>query len=212
MSIKSFSSFNEEAKGEKWIQDAIKKPGSLRKSMGKSEGEKISKSEISDELSKLKKKDKDPSKKGVQGLSKSELTKFRRLNLAKTLKGLKEHKDHENYMFFGNLETMKRLIDELMKMDHHKIDSILTEHDWASDHISVATENLEQVFDFLAGHNSPEGEEFHSEEEEEYGVEPGEEFGGEEAEEEFISEEPTEEAEEELGDEERRIKGFGDFQ
>ena len=36
-----------EAKGEKWIQDAIKKPGSLRKKMKKGEGEKISKSEIS---------------------------------------------------------------------------------------------------------------------------------------------------------------------
>ena len=30
----------------KWIKDAIKKPGSLRKSLGKKEGEKISKSEI----------------------------------------------------------------------------------------------------------------------------------------------------------------------
>lgn len=204
MSIKSFSSFNEEA-GNKWIQDAIKNPGSLKKSMGKKEGEKISKSEISDEISKLKKKDKDSSKKGIQGLSKKDLTKLRRLNLAKTLGSLKEHQNHENYMFFGNLETMKRLIDELMKMDHSKIDSILTEHDWASDHISVATENLEQVFDFLAGHDSPE-EDFHSEEE-----------FGEESEEEFTSEEPSDEVEsevEEVNDEEMpsKIKGFEDFQ
>ena len=55
-----------------------------------------------------------------------------------------------NYMFFGNLETMKRLVDTLLEMDKSKIDNILNEHDWASDHISVATENLEQVFDFLA--------------------------------------------------------------
>lgn len=211
MSIKSFSSFNEA--NTKWIQDAIKKPGALRQSLGKEAGEKISKSEIGDEIAKLKKKDKDPSKEGVQGLSKSDLTKYRRLNLAKTLKGLKEHKEQENYMFFGNLETMKRLIDELMKMDQHKIDQILTEHDWASDHISVATENLEQVFDFLAGHDSPEHDEFHSEEdEEEFEQEPGEEFGGEEAEEVFTSEEPTEEKGEELGEEGSRIKGFEDFQ
>lgn len=56
-----------------------------------------------------------------------------------------------NYMFFGNLETMKRLVDMLLEMDKSQIDNILNEHDWASDHISVATENLEQVFDFLAG-------------------------------------------------------------
>jgi len=56
----------------------------------------------------------------------------------------------DNYMFFGNLETMKRLVDTLLEMDKSQIDNILNEHDWASDHISVATENLEQVFDFLA--------------------------------------------------------------
>jgi hypothetical protein len=205
MSIKSFSSFNEEA-GNKWIKDAIKNPGSLKKSLGKKEGEKISKSEISDEISKLKKKDKDSSKEGIQGLSKKDLTKFRRLNLAKTLGSLKEHKEHENYMFFGNLETMKRLIDELMKMDHSKIDSILTEHDWASDHVSVATENLEQVFDFLAGHNSPEHEEdFYSEED----------FSEEESEEDFTSDKNSDEIETvKMNDEEMpsKIKGFEDFQ
>jgi hypothetical protein len=57
----------------------------------------------------------------------------------------------DNYMFFGNLGTMKRLLDMLSEMDESQIDNILNEHDWASDHISVATENLEQVFDFLAG-------------------------------------------------------------
>jgi len=56
----------------------------------------------------------------------------------------------DNYMFFGNIKTMKRLIDMLLEMDESQIDNILNEHDWASDHISVATENLEQVFDFLA--------------------------------------------------------------
>jgi hypothetical protein len=205
MSIKSFSSFNEEA-SNKWIQDAIKNAGALKKSLGKKKGEKISKSEISDEISKLKKKDKDPKKKGVQGLSKKDLTKYKRLNLAKTLKGLKEHKEHENYMFFGNLETMKRLIDELMKMDHSKIDSILTEHDWASDHISVATENLEQVFDFLAGHESPEGEEFISEEP----MEDEESYSDDQ-----MNEEPMEDDqmnEEPMEDEESKIKGFKDFQ
>ena len=109
----------------------------------------------------------------------------------KDLRLLKEHQETDNYMFFGNLETMKRLVDELLTMDQSQIDSILNEHDWASDHISVATENLEQVFDFLAGHNSLENgmenemgeesqeeeEEHHEEEEENGGVMKFGEFG-----------------------------------
>ena len=62
MSISSFNSFNEEKK-DKWIKDAIKHPGSLRKSLKKKEGEKITKSEIDSELQALKGKDKDPKKK-----------------------------------------------------------------------------------------------------------------------------------------------------
>ena len=62
---------------------------------------------------------------------------------------LKENRETENYMFFGNLETMKNMIDDLLKMDESKIDAILSEHDWASDHISVANENLEHVYNFL---------------------------------------------------------------
>jgi hypothetical protein len=79
-----------ETKSEKWIQKAIKKPGSLKKSMGKSEKEKIDKSDLDKEMSKLKKKDKDPKKKGIQGLPKGDLLKLRKINLAKTLKGLKK--------------------------------------------------------------------------------------------------------------------------
>jgi hypothetical protein len=71
---------------------------------------------------------------------------------------VKEHGETQNYMFFGNLQTIKRLVDEMLKMDESKVDQILKEHDWASDHISVATENLEQVFDFLAGNNQTEEE------------------------------------------------------
>ena len=54
----------------------------------KGEDEKISDEEINAELSKLKKKDKDKEKPGLQ-LSKSDRTKQKRLVLAKTLKGLK---------------------------------------------------------------------------------------------------------------------------
>ena len=61
-------------------------------------------------------------------------------------------------MFFGNLETMKNMIDDLLQMDESKIDAILSEHDWASDHISVASENLEHVYNFLKNHGNPDGE------------------------------------------------------
>lgn len=73
-------------------------------------------------------------------------------------KKIKEHQEQSNYMFFGNLETMKGMIDDLLQMDESKIDAILTEHDWASDHISVANENLEHVYNFLKNHGNPDGE------------------------------------------------------
>lgn len=154
------SDMTREAKSEKWIQDAIKNPGSLRKSLGKKEDEKISKSEINSELSKLSKKDKDKNKKGVQGLSKKDLNKFRKLNLAKTLKGLKEHQDTQNYMFFGNLQTIKRLVDEMLQMDESKVDAILSNgHNWALDHIATSKDDVEEVFNFLAGHDEPQHDE-----------------------------------------------------
>ena len=156
--IESFESFNEKKK-DKWIKDAITSPGSLKKSLGKGKEEKITKKEIEDELSKLKKKDKDKEKPGVQ-LNKKDATKKRRLELAKTLRSLKEHQEQDNYMFFSNLKTIKRLVDELLQMDESKIDTMLDEHDWASDHISGAKDDVEEVFDFIAGHSNTEEDEW----------------------------------------------------
>lgn len=80
--LQTFESFSVNEKN--WIKDAIKDKGALRKELGKEEGEKITKSEIAEELSKLKKKDKDKEKEGVQ-LNKKDAKKYKRLNLAKTL-------------------------------------------------------------------------------------------------------------------------------
>ena len=196
MSISSFSSFNEEKK-DKWIQDAIKKPGSLRKSLNKKEGEKITKSEIDSELQALKGKDKDTKKKGVQGLKGKDLSKFRKLNLAKTLKGLKEHQETDNYMFFGNLKTIKRLVDEMLEMDEADVDEILSDgHNWALDHIATSKDDVEEVFNFLAGHNESDNEfdDNHSEETEEVGE-------VEEMEPKMVKPE----------DDEPKVKGFSDF-
>jgi len=165
--IKSWNSFNEE-KGNKWIQDAIKHPGALRKSMKKDKDEKISSSEIESELSKLRKKDKDPKKPGTQ-LGKKDATKKRRLELAKTLRSLKEHEEQKNYMFFSNLQTIKRLVDELLEMDESEMDAMLDEHDWASEHVSTAKDDIEEVFNFFKSHDNPEDEDHEFDDEEEFG-------------------------------------------
>ena len=61
-----------------------------------------------------------------------------------------EHHDEQHYMFFENLKTIKRLVDELLKLDETEVDEILDSgHDWAADHIAVAKVDVEQVFDFL---------------------------------------------------------------
>ena len=64
--------------------------------------------------------------------------------------------EQENYMFFGNIEQMKRQCELLMEEDKNQIDSILKEHDWAQDHIAEAKSLLDQVFDFLM--NQTKGE------------------------------------------------------
>ena len=168
MSIKSFSSFNEEKKN-KWIKDAIKNPGALKKQLGKDEDEKLTKKEIEAEIKELERKDKDPKKSGTQ-LNKKDATKKRRLELAKTLSSIKENHDgdshdgdSQNYMFFGNLKTIKRLVDEMLEMDEVEVDNILTNgHNWAVDHIATSKDDVEEVFNFLANF-SDEHEEVHKE-------------------------------------------------
>ncbi len=56
-----------------------------------------------------------------------------------------------NYMFFSNLKQMHRQCELLLnEFDPEMIDSILQNgHDWASDHIAEAKNNMDQVFDFL---------------------------------------------------------------
>lgn len=159
--IKSFESFLSEKKSDKWIAGAIKKPGSLKKQLHLGQEETLTKSKIEDELSKLKKKDKDKEEPGVQGLSKPDLKKFRRLNLAKTLVGLGEgHNEHDNYMFFANVKNICRMCQEILEMDHHKVDHVLSEgHGWAVDHIATSKDDVEEVYNFLKSHCDEHGEE-----------------------------------------------------
>lgn len=60
------------------------------------------------------------------------------------------HHDQENYMFFKNLQQIARQAEMLHSMDPNMLDQILQQgHDWADDHITVAKENIDQVFDFF---------------------------------------------------------------
>ena len=74
-------------------------------------------------------------------------------------KVLKE--ENQRYMFFSNLEQMKRQCEILLGKDKQTIESILDNgHDWAQDHIAEAKNNMDQVFDFIM--NEIEGEDFSS--------------------------------------------------
>jgi len=76
------------------------------------------------------------------------------------------------YMFFSNLEQMKRQCEMLLEMDQDNIESILENgHDWAQDHIAEAKNNMDQVFDFLK--NEMDGEGNYEEEDDEDMIEEG---------------------------------------
>ena len=58
--------------------------------------------------------------------------------------------ENERYMFFSNLEQIKRQCDILLEMDENQVKEILENgHDWAQDHIATSKESIDQVFDFL---------------------------------------------------------------
>ena len=71
---------------------------------------------------------------------------------------IKEEKDSQRYMFFSNLEQMRRQCDLLLDFDRSMVESILDNgHDWAQDHISEAKNNMDQVFDFLMNETKKDG-------------------------------------------------------
>jgi hypothetical protein len=71
---------------------------------------------------------------------------------------IKEEKDSQRYMFFSNLEQMRRQCDLLLDFDRSMVESILDNgHDWAQDHISEAKNNMDQVFDFMMNESKKDG-------------------------------------------------------
>jgi len=145
-----------EKKGEQWIAKAVgEKPGALRKQMGIKKDEELTKGEVQAEITKLKKQDTDPDKPGAQ-LPPAKAKKYKRLNLAKTLMGLKEdHQESDNYMFFANISNIKRMCEEILEMSPQEVDALLSDgHGWATDHIATSKDDVEEVYNFL--HSSEE--------------------------------------------------------
>jgi len=57
----------------------------------------------------------------------------------------------QNYMFFGNLKTIKHAIDGILAMNEQSVDAAISDgHDWANDHMTEARTQIEQVYHFLS--------------------------------------------------------------
>ena len=83
-------------------------------------------------------------------LTESELTNI--------VKKVLEEQRSDRYMFFSNLEQMRRQCDLLLDLERDMVDSILDNgHDWAQDHIAEAKNNMDQVFDFLMNETKKDG-------------------------------------------------------
>lgn len=60
-----------------------------------------------------------------------------------------EH-SNDRYMFFDNLAQIKRQAQMMLDLDEEVLYRILEDgHDWAQDHVAVAKENMDQIFDFF---------------------------------------------------------------
>jgi DNA-directed RNA polymerase subunit RPC12/RpoP len=70
------------------------------------------------------------------------------------------HHEAENYMFFGNLETIHRLVGLMLEMDPSHVDQILKNgHNWAADHIATSKDDIEEVANFLINEMNEPGHE-----------------------------------------------------
>jgi hypothetical protein len=78
-------------------------------------------------------------------------------DINRLVKKVLNEQESQRYMFFSNLEQMKRQCELLLDLDHEMVESILENgHDWAQDHIAEAKNNMDQVFDFIM--NETQGE------------------------------------------------------
>lgn len=78
------------------------------------------------------------------------IVKITERDISRLVNKILTEQETENYMFFSNLEQMIRQANLLLELDPQVVEEILQNgHDWADDHVTVAKENLSQVFDFM---------------------------------------------------------------
>jgi hypothetical protein len=79
-------------------------------------------------------------------------------DLNRLVKKVLIEQETERYMFFSNLQQMRRQCDLLLNLDKNMVEEILSNgHDWAQDHIAEAKNNIDQVFDFLMNETKKDG-------------------------------------------------------
>ena len=89
----------------------------------------------------------------------SKIIKLTESDLTNLVKKVLAEEQTTNYMFFSNLEQIKRQCEALLEMDPNMIDEIIQDgHDWADDHVSEAKNNMDQVFDFLMNETKKQDE------------------------------------------------------
>jgi len=89
----------------------------------------------------------------------SKIVKLTEKDLSRLVEKVIKEQEQANYMFFSNLEQIKRQCNMMLDMDPNKLDDIIQNgHDWADDHISEAKTNIDQVFDFFKNKMSKESE------------------------------------------------------
>jgi len=86
------------------------------------------------------------------------IIKLTESDLNRLVKKILKEQEVADYMFFSNLQQIKRQCEILLEMDPQQIDEIINEggHDWADDHVTEAKNNMDQVFDFLMNETKKE--------------------------------------------------------
>jgi hypothetical protein len=89
----------------------------------------------------------------------NKIVKLTEKDLNLLVKKVLKEQEQVNYMFFSNLEQIKRQCEMMLEMDPNMLDDIIQNgHDWADDHITEAKTNIDQVFDFFKNKMSEESE------------------------------------------------------
>lgn len=67
-----------------------------------------------------------------------------------------EH-EQQNYMFFQNLHTIKRMVEKMLTLNPQEVDALLSNgHAWAVDHISTSADDVGEVGTWLCNELSHE--------------------------------------------------------